>query len=91
MNKEELLKQVRDLKELKVMAEELQAEITAIEDSIKAEMTAQNITELQIDIFKIRWTPVISNKFDTSAFKKIYSDLYNQFPRKYETRRFSVV
>lgn len=55
MNKQELLKQVRDLKELKVMAEELQAEITAIEDNIKAEMTAQNVTELQIDIFKIRW------------------------------------
>ena len=91
MDKQELLKQVRDLKELKVMAEELQTEITAIEDSIKAEMTAQNVTELQIDIFKIRWTPVISNKFDTSAFKKIYSDLYNQFTRKYKTRRFSVV
>ncbi len=91
MNKEELLKQVRDLKELKVIAEELQAEITAIEDNIKSEMTAQNVTELQIDIFKIRWTPVISNKFDTSAFKKIYSDLYNQFTRKYKTRRFSVV
>ncbi len=91
MNKEELLKQVRDLKELKVMAEELQAEISTIEDNIKAEMTAQNVTELQIDIFKIRWTPVTSNKFDTSAFKKIYSDLYNQFTRKYETRRFSVV
>ena len=45
MNKEELLKQVRDLKELKVMADELQAEITAIEDSIKAEMTAQKVTE----------------------------------------------
>ena len=91
MNKQELLKQVRDLKELKVMAEELQTEITAIEDNIKAEMTAQNVTELQIDIFKIRWTPVISNKFDTSAFKKIYSDLYHQFTRKYETKRFSIV
>ena len=52
MNKEELLKQVRDLKELKVMAEELQAEITTIEDSIKAEMTAQNVTELQIEFLK---------------------------------------
>lgn len=91
MNKQELLKQVRDLKELKVMAEELQAEITTIEDNIKAEMTAQNVTELQIDIVKIRWTPVISNKFDTSAFKKIYSDLYNQFTKKYKTKRFSIV
>ena len=91
MNKEELLKQVRDLKELKVMAEELQAEITIIEDSIKAEMTAQNVTELQVDIFKIRWTPIINNKFDTTAFKKLYSDLYKQFTKKSQTKRFSIV
>ena len=52
MNKDELLKQVKTLKELKVMAEELQAEITTIEDSIKAEMTEQNVSELQVDVFK---------------------------------------
>ena len=40
MNNDELAKQVRDLKELKLMAEELAIEIAHIEDVIKAEMTA---------------------------------------------------
>ncbi len=90
MNKDELLKQVKTLKELKVMAEELQAEITTIEDSIKAEMTEQNVSELQVDVFKIRWTTVVSNRFDTSAFKKVYMDLYNQFTKQSKTKRFTI-
>lgn len=90
MKKEELLKQVTELKELKVMAEELQAEITTIEDSIKAEMTEQNVSELQVGIFKIRWTPVTSNRFDSVSFKKVYADLYNQFTKVIETKRFTI-
>ena len=90
MNNQELAKKARELKELKIMQEELQAEITAIEDSIKAEMTAQNVNELIVDVFKIRWMPITSNRFDTSAFKKVYSDLYNQFTRVIETKRFTI-
>lgn len=51
----ELTSKVRELKELKAMADELAAEITSIEDIIKGEMTARNIEEMQVDIFKIRW------------------------------------
>ncbi len=40
MSKTEMTNKVRELKELKAMADELAAEITAIEDSIKADMTA---------------------------------------------------
>ncbi len=40
MSMNELTKKVRELKELKAMADELAAEITAIEDDLKAEMTA---------------------------------------------------
>lgn len=90
MNKEELTAKVRELKELKLMAEELEAEITSIEDEIKAEMTAQNVNELQVDVFKIRWTKVLSNRFDSKAFKKIYNDLYNQFVKQTESMRFSI-
>lgn len=52
------------------MAEELAAEITSIEDAIKAEMTARDTDEMTVDVFKIRWTRVTSNRFDTTAFKK---------------------
>lgn len=90
MNTAELTAQIRELKELKVMADELQAEITAIEDKIKSEMTARNTTELQVDIFKVRFTDVVTNRFDTKAFKEIYNDLYNQFTTQIQTKRFSI-
>lgn len=90
MNKVELENKVKELKELKVMAEELDAEITAIEDTIKAEMTEQNVNEMQVGIFKIRWTPVKSNRFDSKAFQNKYADLYNQFTKVIESKRFSI-
>lgn len=90
MANNELSSKVRELKELKTMAEELAAEITAIEDEIKAEMTARNTEEMVIDVFKIRWTKVISNRFDSTAFKKANADLYNLFTKTVETRRFTV-
>lgn len=90
MSTNELTLKVRELKELKLMAEELQAEITAIEDSIKAEMTAQNTEELITGEYKIRWKKVTSNRFDSKSFKEAHSDLYNQYTKQTESRRFTV-
>lgn len=90
MSKTEMTSKVRELKELKVMAEELAAEITAIEDSIKADMTAQGIEEMTVDVYKVRYKTVKSSRFDTTAFKKAMPDLAAQFTRETESRRFSV-
>ena len=86
----ELTSKVRELKELKAMVEELTAEITAIEDSIKAEMTARDTEEMLIDVYKIRWTKVSSNRFDSTAFKKAMPELHAQFLKQTESRRFTV-
>ena len=51
MSKTEMTNKVRELKELKAMADELAAEITAIEDSIKADMTAQDVEEITVDVY----------------------------------------
>lgn len=90
MSTNELTSKVRELKELKAMAEEIAAEITSIEDELKAEMTARNTEEMIIDIFKVRWTRVTSNRFDTTSFKKTHSELYNQYVKTTESRRFSI-
>ena len=86
----ELTGKVRELKELKTMAEELAAEITAIEDVIKAEMTARDTEEMTVDVFKVRWTTVTSKRFDTTAFKSTHQGLYDQYTKETVTRRFSV-
>ena len=90
MNTQELQKKAQEIKELKAMIEELQAEVTTIEDQIKEEMTIQNVSELRAGIFKIKWTPVSSKRFDTTAFKAKYQDLYNQYSKVTETKRFSI-
>lgn len=90
MSTKELSSKVRELKELKAMAEELTAEITAIEDAIKAEMTARNTDEMQIDIYKVRWTRFTSSRFDSTSFKKAMPELYSQFTKQSENRRFTV-
>lgn len=90
MSANEMTAKVRELKELKVMAEELAQEITAIEDAIKAELTARNAEEMTVDVYKIRWTRVTSSRFDTTSFKKAMPELYGQFTKTSESRRFSI-
>ena len=82
---------VRELKELKTMADEIAAEIASIEDEIKAEMTALNTDEMTIDVFKVRWTKVTSTRFDSTAFKAEMPDLYGRFTKTVASRRFSIV
>ena len=91
MNNQELENKIKELKELKVMQEELQAEITAIEDSLKAEMKEQNVSEMHVGIFKIRWVDITTNRFDTKAFKATYQDLYNQFTKTIQSKRLNVI
>lgn len=86
-----MTKKVRELKELKAMIDELSAEAATIEDEIKAEMTARNVNEMAVDVFKIRYTTVNSTRFDSSAFKKAHGDLYAQFSKQTTSRRFSIV
>lgn len=54
MTTTEITAKVRKLKKLQAKAEELNAEIKAIQDEIKAEMAAQNAEEIKAGGYKIR-------------------------------------
>ena len=90
MGKNELQAKVKELKELKIMASELNAEITAIEDDIKAFMVLEGTDEVITNEYKIRYKTVLSSRFDTTAFKKEHFDLYNTFIKQTTTRRFTI-
>ena len=76
--------------QLAALMEEAKAEAEAIRDSIKAEMLDRDTEELEAGQYIIRWTPVLSNRFDTTAFKKLYGDLYKAFTKQTASRRFSI-
>lgn len=90
MDKKELVSKVRELKELKQMADELAGEITAIEDELKAVMTAQNTEEMTVDVFKLRYKTVVSSRFDSKSFKAAHEELYKEYSKPTTSKRFSV-
>lgn len=90
MSSIEISEKIRALKEWEEVIAEAQAEAEAIKDSIKAEMSARQVEELEADTFIVRWTSVLSNRFDTTAFKKEHNDLYKQFTKQTISRRFSI-
>ncbi len=88
MSKKELCSQIKNLRELTRMADELNAEIEAAKDAIKALMTEQGVDTLTGDDFKVTWKSVQSSRFDSKKFKADHADIYAQYTRKTETRRF---
>ena len=90
MSKMELIAKVELLNEYEAMIEELKTEAEAVRDSIKAEMMERETEELIAGSYIIRWTSVLSNRFDNTAFKKVYSDLYKAFTKQSASRRFTI-
>ena len=90
MSKMELIAKVELLNEYEAMIEELKNEAEAVRDSIKAEMMERETEELFAGSYIIRWTSVLSNRFDSTAFKKVYGDLYKAFTKQSASRRFTI-
>ncbi len=90
MTKTELINKIEALNEWESLMEEAKAEADALRDSIKAEMLERETEELAVGSYIIRWTSVLSNRFDTTGFKKIYGDLYKAFTKQSESRRFTI-
>lgn len=72
------------------MSDELNTEIEAIKDELKAEMAARNTDEILTSEYKLRYKEVSSSRFDTTSFKNKYVDLYNQFVKVTTSKRFTI-
>ena len=90
MSKNELIAKIEALNAWEALMEEAKAEADAIRDSIKQEMLDRDVEELTAGAYIIRWTSVLSNRFDTTSFKKVYGDLYKAFTKQTSSRRFSI-
>ena len=90
MSQNEIVSKIEQLKEWEAILEEAQAEVETLKDAIKNEMLAKETEELIAGAYIIRWTSVLSNRFDTTAFKKVYGDLYKTFTKQTASRRFTI-
>ena len=90
MSTVELTSKIEALREWEAVIEEAQAEADAIRDSIKQELLKRDTEELEAGQYIVRWTSITSNRFDSTAFKKQYNDLYKAFTKQVSSRRFSI-
>lgn len=90
MSINEIEKKIEELNELEAIANEARAEAEAIKDEIKALMLEQNTEELETGKHIIRWSSVLSNRFDTTTFKKEHAEMYKQYTKQTASKRFSI-
>ena len=90
MSVNEMESKIAKLQEWEAIAEEARAEAEALRDELKAEMLANDTEEIEAGRFIIRWTSVLSNRFDTTAFKKEHAEMYKLYTKQTASRRFSI-
>ena len=88
MSIKEIESKAQELQELKRMKEELEAEIEAAQDEIKAAMGDQEA--ITAGAYKIIWKPVTSSKLDTKALKAALPDVVARFTITSTAQRFCV-
>lgn len=79
---------IHEILDLKRMREELDAEITALEDSIKAAMGVEEL--LTAGAYKVSWKTFTSSRVDTTALKKALPEIAAAYTKTTTSRRFSI-
>ena len=86
----EIISKLTELAELRKMADELTAEIEAIQDEIKAHMTAEETDTLTAGAFKVTWKAITSTRIDTTALRKDLPEVWQEYGKTTTTRRFNI-
>ena len=91
-NEEEqkIVSKIEQIKELEALIKEAEAEVEALKDEIKNKMMEQNTEEMPVGKYIVRWTDVLSNRFDSTAFKRVMPELYKAYTKQTASRRFTI-
>ena len=57
-----------------------------IKDEVKAVMLKEGTSEMTVGRFIVRWTEILSSRFDSTAFKKVMPDVYKAYTKSVTSR-----
>ena len=86
----EIQAQIEALRSLEELIEEAKAEAETLRDTIKQEMLNREVEELSAGQYIVRWTSVLSQRFDTTAFKKVMPEVYKAYTKQVSSKRFTI-
>lgn len=79
-------KRIAELKELEEMANEIKNEIETIKDELKNVLAEQDTEELVIGTHIIRYTTVLSQRFDSTRLKDKLPEIYTAWSSSLSVR-----
>ena len=82
--------EIRTIKGLESKIQELTELKREKESSIKAFMEQTGLETINIAGFVVRYTKFLSNRFDTSLFKKLHLSTYKQFLKQVQSTKFTI-
>ena len=86
----ELISKLNDLAQLRRLADDLDAEISAIQDEIKAHMAAAQTDTLTAGAFRVVWKSVTSTRIDTAALRRELPEVWQEYGKTTTTKRFTI-
>ena len=90
MSQNEMMNLIETMNNYDDIAAKVKAKADAIRATIKEQMERQAVEELICGPYIVRYSTVLSNRFDATTFKRLYADLYKDFTKQVSSRRFTV-
>ena len=90
MSKNEIITKIEAIRNLEELIEEARTEADSLRDEIKQLMLAAETEEMEVGQYMIRYQSIVTNRLDSSAFKKALPDVYKSFMRQSTSKRFSI-
>ena len=90
MSTNQIMSKIEALLDWEMIMAEAKAEADALRDEIKQEMVSRNTEELTVGQYIVRWTSVLTQRFDSTAFKKVMPEIYKAYTKQVASRRFTI-
>jgi predicted phage-related endonuclease len=90
MSQNEIITKIESLQEWEELAAQAAAEIESLRDTLKKFMDDQGVEEYATGTHIIRWTTVLSNRFDSTSFKREHAEMYLEYTKQSTSRRFTI-
>ena len=90
MSKTDIATIVSQINEWQEIMDEARQMVESLKDTIKSEMDRSGVDTLDAGTCIIRWTEVLSQRFDSTAFKKVMPDVYKAYTKQIVSRRFTI-
>ena len=90
MGTQDIARKLELIHALREQKSELQEQIDALEDSVKAELDAHGVSSLTVGKCTVKYTRYFSERFDSKAFRADHEDMYVEYTKAVPASRFTV-